>query len=1181
MDWFRLTPESITATGQIILAATIALYLFSIKKKNLVLWLLALSLVAETLHHTIKWVEFSFPYAYTSMGGLLALPSFFIYTVLIAFAYVYKGKLYMRESYIVLAISGTISVLLTGAVLAIFFSNQPHDAIPYAERFFYIIVIFLMISSTWAIVVLLRKARFFTARFRLQQHTITQARIGDLKYIQPDLAASRSCIAFATIFSIKLVILGMAILSQYDVITESARIYANLVLHILYLCGLMVVIIDHANHPTSLQVKLVGLTLSIALLLFSVAALSAHSTRSLLEQTASYVTPQHQYLFTPGPNNAYTVTHENMAHSSPESQTEAFANRENIPVTLSFPFPFYGQQWRTIYVNRHGVISFIEAFHAREPGVYYMNQAYPHYVPSLSRQIPADIPLIMPLFHRSKSLATDSLSILESDDSVTLTWLGIQQQTEDIDPYIGARPRESSFFARLYHDGRIVIGHLDLDVYLYDGHVGIQPGNSRNSRAIHYLESDLDLPLSTVSANQGIVLDYFRRFRTEIHDEVARLLWFMVVAVVLILAVFPLIAQSSIFRPLRYLLDGVQVVNEGHYDVQVPVLTHDEIGYVTHNFNGMVTSLREAQQTLLAHNENLEKEVAARTEEVVQQKQQLEIQADQLREMDAIKSRFFANISHEFRAPLNLIINPIEFALSGKYGAINPVLQRHHEVILNESERLLRLINQLLDLAKFDAGRLELQKKNLDLVPFVERIVHSFESRAISEEKTLRFRSSEASLVGGFDMEKMENIFYNLIDNALKFTNEGGKVLVSIEPVEQPATNSDTPQVRMAVQDTGRGIPPEHIERIFDRFSQADTTAGSSIHPGTGIGLALVQKLVALHEGTINVDSDVGFGTTFTIEMPLLLSDDTSETFDASPSHELSAGAPESDIDPPSIPSHVEHAERPPIPSLYATAPDEERIEKSTRVLIVDDDHHFRALICEYLDTFYTVEAAENGRKGLEKARTHPPDIIISDVLMPEMDGLEFCDAVRADPKLDHIPFIMLTAKASIESRIEGLEQGADDYLAKPFNPNELYACITNRLTQRRLLIEKYTGMVRLEASNIVVDSADAAFIKDVVQIVDASLNDPGFNVGRLAGDMEVSERDLQRKLRRLLDKSPKDVITQARIDRAKQLLAQQFGTNQQIARMTGFRRADHFARVFKKHTGLTPGEYANQQTSQ
>ena len=493
---------------------------------------------------------------------------------------------------------------------------------------------------------------------------------------------------------------------------------------------------------------------------------------------------------------------------------------------------------------------------------------------------------------------------------------------------------------------------------------------------------------------------------------------------------------------------------------------------------------------------------------------------------------------------------------------MDPALKEQHAVILNESHRLLKLINQLLDLSKFDAGMLQLNAMPLDLVQWVDKIVHNFSSRAQLEKKTLAFQSETEHLPGYFDREKLENICYNLIDNAFKFTEEGGKIHVSVQLVEDETGS----YARLIFQDTGKGIPAEKLDQIFNRFQQVDSDSAVS-STGTGIGLALVDKLVTLHNGTITVDSTPGFGSTFTINLPVP---------EYHERNQLMAEA-------------VEQALAPEIEAPFAPSPVSRGAIKSPQVapngsvptlLVVDDDDQFRTLLADYFTDSYTILEAANGKEGFDIARKKTPHVIISDVVMPEMDGLMLCKAIKEDPELDHIPFIMLTARASIESRIEGIEQGADEYLAKPFHPQELQAIIENRLTQRRHLIEKYSQLVQLGATEIVVDSAEGAFIKDVMRSIDKNMGDYLYSVERLADDMEVSVRDLQRKLRKTLDQSPRDLINRTRIDRAKQLLEQKYGTNQQIARLVGFRRADHFAKVFKKYCGVTPGEYSKNNGS-
>jgi|GEM_PF-4043339 len=1162
MDWFSLTPESITGVAQVALAATIALYLFRIPNKTSVLWLLAFSLLGETIHHAIKFAEFSFPYLYPSVGGLLFLPSFVIYVLIITFAYNFKEHIHKREASLLIPTIITIGLILSGLILYVFLSSKPHDEISGSQFILYAALFYLLFTSLWGIVILIRKAVFFSGRFKSNPRPLTEKFVGHDKYIQPDLSAARSCIGFAAILSIKIIILLSAVLSQYEIISASTRVYANLILHVVYLCGLTVVIMDHVQHPTSLQAKLISITLSLALLILSVSALTTHSTHALLDRSQSLLADQQEYTFTPL-GGGYTVEKQRGIERPVQGTAVPFEQEENITFLLPFGFEFNQNVWTTAYINKHGLVAFQSPFHLNDDEEFYMSQTDHHYVPTLSRQFINHSEVIAPLFIRAKNTNSDSLYISSDEESITFTWKYVQQNTEQIETYIDANAQQSSFALTLFQDGRFVLGHIDINAFLYDGAVGFHTGTTTDRASIHYVSITAPNDVS-VQANQSYIIDNFQQFRAGIHNEVTRMLWILIGSILLIGTVFPLISRASIFIPLKYLREGSHKIEQGDLQTRVPVLSKDEIGYVTYHFNKMAESLQDAQQNLISHNENLEKEISARTEEVTLQKRQIEIQARELIEMDEIKSRFFANISHEFRTPLNLIMGPVQLALEGKYGELDPTLKQHHSVILNESQRLLKLINQLLDLSKFDAGMLTLNASPINMVELVDRIVRNFSSRASTENKSVHFRSEVDHLTAPFDQEKIENICYNLLDNAFKFTSSGGKILVSID-----VTNRDgQPHMHLSVKDTGAGIPPEHLPTIFNRFQQVDKPQAGS-QRGTGIGLALVEKLVILHAGTIDVESEPGFGTTFNIYLPVpekherdhLRDDTASTTLKVSPQNKrttaTSPGSAETSIL---------------IPLLDTNAP---------HVLVVDDDEKFRALIHEYLHDHYHIEEAINGVEGLKKAHQRPPHVILSDVMMPEMDGIKFCASVKSDPDLSHIPFIMLTAKASVESRIEGIEQGADDYLAKPFHAGELHALIKNRLDQRRHLIEKYSDMVRLESSEIVVDSAEGAFVKDVMRSIEKNLGDNLYSVERLADDVEVSVRDLQRKLRKILDKTPKDLILHTRIDRAKQLLSQKYGTNQQIARVVGFRRADHFAKVFKKYTGFTPGEFGSQDKNE
>ena len=360
----------------------------------------------------------------------------------------------------------------------------------------------------------------------------------------------------------------------------------------------------------------------------------------------------------------------------------------------------------------------------------------------------------------------------------------------------------------------------------------------------------------------------------------------------------------------------------------------------------------------------------------------------------------------------------------------------------------------------------------------------------------------------------------------------------------------------ISVQDTGCGISSEQQKFIFDRFHQVDGAVSNGIQ-GTGIGLALVQEFVFLHNGVIDVESELDLGTTFIIHLPVDLS--------AQPmSGELS------DTEPSSVKEQVRSLKSLGRPVFQSTDVEIPR----TRVLIVDDDEEFRCFLQEYLQDSYEIELAKDGLAGLKAAKRVFPHLIVSDLMMPKMDGIAFCEAIRGHQALDHTPFILLTAKASVESRIVGLEHGADAYLSKPVDPRELRTRIKNLVEQRRKLVEKFTEMVRLGPSEIIVDSADAALLKQIAEVIESRLDDAAFSVTLLAEEMGMSVRDLQRKIKTLLEISPKGMITNMRIERAKQLLSARAGMVSQIAYKVGFSRPEYFVRVFKQVTGVTPGNY-------
>ncbi|MDX1548454.1 MAG: ATP-binding protein, partial [Rhodothermales bacterium] len=447
---------------------------------------------------------------------------------------------------------------------------------------------------------------------------------------------------------------------------------------------------------------------------------------------------------------------------------------------------------------------------------------------------------------------------------------------------------------------------------------------------------------------------------------------------------------------------------------------------------------KERTEEALRQTEEARREAEHRKEQVQQAKSVIEEQAERLQEMDRIKTRFFNNISHEFRTPLTLNIGPLENALMGVYGPLSDSLRRQLEIMLRNARLLLRLINQLLDVSKLESGQLQLKPRQADLVQLVEGIVVSFTAFAERKQLALTFESEPPQLPMLFDPGQLEKVFFNLLSNAIKFTPEEGSIRVEIGAV---AAAAEGEAVQIRVSDTGPGIPAAELPYVFDRFHQVDG-AVSKVQEGTGIGLSLVKELVDLHEGTIEVESTLGEGTTFVVTLPYR-SDGTPPAFslDDAPATPVSHGALVELVvfDDPDL-------------ALQEAAP---VAADAPLVLVTDDNPEIRDYVASCLRETYRITTAFDGRDAYEKARAERPALIVSDVQMPRMTGYELCQAVRADAAISHTPIILLTSRASLDEKIQGLDAGADDYLTKPFSARELLARVRNLLAladQKRTL---------------------------------------------------------------------------------------------------------------------------------
>ena len=460
-------------------------------------------------------------------------------------------------------------------------------------------------------------------------------------------------------------------------------------------------------------------------------------------------------------------------------------------------------------------------------------------------------------------------------------------------------------------------------------------------------------------------------------------------------------------------------------------------------YRGRIIQLQRRQEELERVVEERTLDLRLEKERTEEAKEIIQSQAEKLMELDRFKTRFFANISHEFRTPLTMIIGPLENALSGFYGEIEDGLQRQISIMLRNAQRLLRLINQLLDLSKLEAGKMELQTSERNITPFLENILLSCTPMAENKNIALNFECDTPEIRAYYEPDKMEKVFFNLLSNALKFTPKGGSILMSILK-ETGSKNFQEGAAEIKLRDTGKGIPPEDLPYIFDRFHQV-SGSNNLDQEGTGIGLALVRELILLHKGEISVESELGKGTEFTIKLPLgnahLTEDQIKEPELAQQGFNtatvLSELASESiDFD------HEESVEK----SLNSSG---QHAFSQSLILVVDDNNDILEYVGGILSNSYLIEVAFDGVDGFEKAQLLKPDLILSDLMMPRLDGNQLCKKVKDDPELNHIPFILMTARATNELKIEGLKMGADDYIAKPFNARELLARISNLLQLR------------------------------------------------------------------------------------------------------------------------------------
>ena len=531
--------------------------------------------------------------------------------------------------------------------------------------------------------------------------------------------------------------------------------------------------------------------------------------------------------------------------------------------------------------------------------------------------------------------------------------------------------------------------------------------------------------------------------------------------------------------------------------------------------------------------------LGVRNNAVKAEKIRLEQTADRLNELDRFKSRFYTNITHEFRTPLTVI--------KGMIGQISGN-EKIKTVVERNSDRLLNMVNQLLDLSRLEAHSMSVDLVNGDIIPFLKYLTESCHSLAKNKDLNLAFFSKEACIKMDFDENKIQHILINLLSNAIKFTPRYGSVKV----IACQVFENGRPFLLMEVKDTGIGIPKEKLDHIFNRFFQVDDSA-TRHSEGSGIGLSLVSELVLLLEGRIEVNSEAGNGASFLVYLP------------------IRQKAPQKPVKEKAslVISHITEA----TPTEKAAPAPIHSEEEKPLVLIVEDNADVIHYIISCLNQDYTLKTARNGKQGVEMAFDTIPDLVLCDVMMPELDGFQVCRQLKSDRRTSHIPIVLLTAKSTQEDKLAGLAQGADAYLIKPFDKDELLLRIHNLTAQSRTLRTRLLSLLTTDRLQDEAESKEAKFLEELNQVITSNMGNELFNTTYLCRHMAMSRTQLYRKLKALTNQSTANYIRTTRLRKAKRYLETTDLPIGEIAVQVGYKDFSHFSRSFFKEFGTKPSE--------
>lgn len=540
----------------------------------------------------------------------------------------------------------------------------------------------------------------------------------------------------------------------------------------------------------------------------------------------------------------------------------------------------------------------------------------------------------------------------------------------------------------------------------------------------------------------------------------------------------------------------------------------------------------------------IKNELALQQEKINAQQQieQHRIEAERVHALDLQKIKFLTNLSHEFRTPISLILAPVDKLLAAKP---DPLVSTQVKMIRRNARRLLNFVNQLLDFRKMEEQELKLNPEKGDVVDFINEAAQAFQDLSDRKKISLSVDRGIDSLLTVFDHDKLERIIFNLLSNAFKFTKSGGSVCLKISLEED--SDRMWPILCIVISDTGIGIAPEIRERIFDRFFM-DNSVTSVLNQGSGIGLSIVREFVELHGGKITVESTPEQGSTFFVRIPV---ERIFTTVEVIPDYTDQVQEADAEIEEFQVPG-----------------------DQMATILLVEDNDEYRYHLKDALQPYYQIIEASDGKEGWQKALSCHPHLVVSDISMPEMNGIALSHKLKSDKRTNHIPVILLTAISGEEDQIKGLKSGANDYLTKPFNFDILHAKIRNLLLYNRSVKDAYSKKIQVQGKEIEIESTEVKLLNKIVQYIDKKLNNSELSVEDLSKHVGMSRGSLYHKLLEITGLTPVEYIRSVKLERAVELLEKSDFNVAQIAYMTGFGTPGYFSRVFKAQYNVLPSEY-------